>query len=297
MVVWQNVVTEAVTLLAEAGVADPDLSATCIGQRATGAEGAEWLEALRAPVSERHLAAFDAMVERRRGGEPLQYVVAGWGFRYLDLFLDARVLIPRPETETIAGAAIAEVRRLALARPASAEGPVRVADLGTGSGAIGLSIAAECGPEIDRLDVWLTDVSADALAVARANLAGLGRSGGSVRLAEGDWFDALPGALRGGFNVLVSNPPYVADDDEIEPQVAVWEPPTALYADDSGTAHLRHLVETAADWLVDDGALILEMAPSHVDMLAAMAGERFAEVDILVDLADRQRGITARDPG
>ena len=115
-------------------------------------------------------------------GEPLAYVLGHWSFRHLDLAVDRRVLIPRPETEVVAGVAIELARRLPR--------PLTVADLGTGSGAIGLSLADEL--PVDGVTVWLTDASADALDVARANLAGIGRRGANVRIATGSWFDALP---------------------------------------------------------------------------------------------------------
>ena len=122
------------------------------------------------------------MVARRRAGEPLQYVLGSWGFRRLDLLVDRRVLIPRPETE--------QVVEVALELLAGRERPLVVADLGTGSGAIALSLAREL-PSTG-VEVWATDISTDALDVARANLAGLGRAAVNVRLAEGDWFGALP---------------------------------------------------------------------------------------------------------
>src|SRR5688500_3110506 len=124
------------------------------------------------------------MAERRLAGEPLQYVLGSWGFRTLDLFVDPRVLIPRPETEAVAG--------LAIEALAAIDRPGLAADLGTGSGAIALAMAAERWPHVQ---VWATDLSADALAVARANLAALGRRGAVVRLVQGDWFGALPDEL------------------------------------------------------------------------------------------------------
>src|SRR5688500_6955983 len=124
------------------------------------------------------------MAERRLAGEPLQYVLGSWGFRTLDLFVDPRVLIPRPETEVVAG--------LAIDALADLDRPGIAVDLGTGSGAIALSLAAEHWPHVE---VWASDASADALAVARANLAALGRRGAVVRLVEGDWFGALPDDL------------------------------------------------------------------------------------------------------
>src|SRR5439155_1362369 len=164
------------------------------------------------------------MVERRVAGEPLQYVLGAWGFRTLDLLVDRRVLIPRPETETTVEVALEQAKRVD-------DDPVVVVDLGTGSGAIALSMATEH----DTAEVWATDASADALEVARANLTGVGsRVAPRVRLCEGWWFDALPGELRGHVDLVVSNPPYVADNETLPPEVRDWEPLAALFAGPTG---------------------------------------------------------------
>ncbi len=296
MVTWREIVEEANRTLAKDGVPDPEISARRIAQQATGAEGGEWLEVLDEHAGQRHLAAFDSMLARRQKGEPLQYVVGRWGFRHLDLMVDKRVLIPRPETEVVAGAALEEVARLADRRPSS----VTVVDLGTGSGAIGLSVAYEH----QRTAVWLTDVSEDALTVARANIAGLGRAGARVRVAHGDWFAALPPELAGSVDVIVSNPPYVAGSDEVDPQVK-WEPDGALYAADTsfglaagapGTEALEHLIDFSPAWLADDGSLVVEMAPDQVEIMGRRAGQHFAEVATVGDLSGRLRAIVARFP-
>lgn len=285
--------------LAAADVPDADISARLIGQRATGAEPGEWAEVLDGAPHKRQLAHFDAMVERRSQGEPLQYVLGQWGFRHLDLFIDHRVLIPRPETELVAGLAIDEVRRIAGSGDApvpSGDGrAVTVVDLGTGSGAIGLSVAYECfGKTPVDVAVWLTDVSDDALAVARANLAGLGTRGSGVQLASGSWFEALSDDLRSRLDVVVANPPYVDAEDEIDPQIR-WEPGQALFAEPADH-HLVHLVENAPGWLTDDGALVLEMAPDQTQPVQVLASKLFARVEVHTDLAGRQRAVVAASP-
>jgi release factor glutamine methyltransferase len=246
-------------------------------------EGAEWVLGLDEPASQRGVAFLDAMVARRAAGEPLQYVVGRWGFRTLDLLVDRRVLIPRPETEVVAGAAIGEARRL--------DRPVTVVDLGTGSGAIALSIAAE----LPEATVWATDRSPDALAVARANTAGLGRPGARVRLVEGEWFAALPDELRGTVDVIVSNPPYVAEADELPEEVAAWEPAGALVAGPRGDEDLSRIVAEAAAWLAADGALVVELAPHQAAGVAALARDGgFVDVEVRPDLSGRDRMVVAR---
>lgn len=257
--------------------------------RASGVMSPAEMEVL---VTVRGMAHHDTMVERRLAGEPLQYVLGRWPFRTLDLMVDQRVLIPRPETEVVAELVLDEVDQMTEGRDLSFE-PVLVADLGTGSGAIGLSVAVErVGTR-----VWCTDASSDALVVARSNCVGLGRPAQRVTLAEGSWFDALPADLWGRLDVVVSNPPYVASDDGLPAEVADWEPDAALYADDRGTADVRVLIEGALDWLAPGGALVLEMAPDHTGPMADLARSvGFVDVTVHRDLADRDRALVARRP-
>ena len=292
---WRMLAAEAERRIDEAGVTDPGsvaVEARRIVERASGNEGAEYVLALDEAATERGVHFFDLMLERRLTGEPLQYVVGRWGFRTLDLLVDRRVLIPRPETEVVAGLALDELDRM---RPlAEAAGRTLTAvDLGTGSGAIGLALAAER----ERVDVWLTDASSDALSVARANTVGLGRAATRVRIAEGEWFAALPADLAGAVDVVVSNPPYVALGDDLPPVVRDWEPPSALFAGADGLDDLRVLVAEAPIWLAPGGALVLELAPTQAAALAALAlAHGFAQAVVRPDLSGRDRAVVARLP-
>ena len=256
---------------------------------ASGLDGDEFLAALDEPATQRCVSHLDSMLTRLANGEPLQYVLGRWGFRHLDLMIDQRVLIPRPETETVVEIA------LGLAR--SMEFPIICADLGTGSGAIGLSLAAEL--PFDGVTVWMTDRSSDALDVARANAAGIGRAGANVRMAEGTWFDALPPELRGRLAMVVSNPPYVsADDRELESIVRDWEPSAALFAGADGLDEIRHLVSGAPLWLRPGGWLVVEIGASHGELTSELLGHAgFEEISINPDLSDRDRIAVARWPG
>ena len=205
-------------------------------------------DALDEEVTERMVAHLDAMVGRYRTGEPLQYVLGRWAFRHLDLFVDERVLIPRPETEEVAGVAIECARAV--------EGARTVIDLGTGSGAIGLSLATEL--PIDNTSIWMTDISPDALAVARANLAGIGRPARNVTIIESRWFDALPANLQA--DVIVSNPPYIAlGSPDVDGSVSDYEPEVALYSGSDGLDAIREIIRKAGDFLRASGALVLEI--------------------------------------
>jgi release factor glutamine methyltransferase len=245
----------------------------------------------------------EALVARRVSGEPLQYVLGRWSFRSLELTVDDRVLIPRPETEQVVEVALAELRRIG----GRSDGGHRICvDLGTGSGAIALALATEAGRRLPDLEVWATDVSAEALAVAAENLALLPPAdtgaASQVRLARGEWFAALPEELNGRVDLIVANPPYVSESEyaELDPGVRDWEPRGALVAATGaggvgGMADIETIVGEAPRWLRPGGALVVEIAPTQADAstdAARRAG--FAPVTTEPDLAGRLRMLVAR---
>src|SRR5262245_48687417 len=171
---WRALRDEAARELRDAGIAPADTEARFLIERASGYDAAEWIDIAETPAPARGTRELREMLRRRVAGEPLQYVLGGWGFRGLDLLVDRRVLIPRPETEFVVEVALEEAtraglrrarRRLALVESAPT---IVAADIGTGSGAIAIALAAE----LPDAEVWASDVSEDALAVARANVAG-----------------------------------------------------------------------------------------------------------------------------
>lgn len=282
---WRALLAAATGTLQEAGVDHADQEARWLLERVTGWDAAELLVGLDEPATVRGATHLHQMVERRAAGEPLQYVMGRWAFRHLELYVDRRVLIPRPETEVLAEMALAECDRL---------GAQLVVDLGTGSGALALALATER----PKLEVWGTDASAEALAVASANLAGLGRAGRRVRLVEGDWFAALPDDLRGRIDVLVTNPPYVAEHEtpDLPTDVRDWEPELALVS--GGPAGLDDVAEILAEapaWLARPASILVEMAPHQTDAAQALArAAGFGAVSVWPDLTGRDRILQAR---
>ncbi len=282
---WRELLSEAVQRLSGAGSGAAEVDARWIVADCLDLGPSELSGALGELATERGVARFDEMVRRRCDGEPLQYVLGSWGFRTLDLMVDRRVLIPRPETESVVDTALAELDAMG-----GGDRATRVVDLGTGSGAIALSIAAERV----RSEVWATDASADALAVAQANIAGLGRPGARVRTAVGDWFAALPAHLRHTFDLVVSNPPYVATGTELPDDVARWEPASALYSGSDGTDALRLILREAPGWLTAHGVVVCELSPEQADTMVEHAQGFFAHAHVVEDLTGHPRALVAR---
>jgi release factor glutamine methyltransferase len=225
-------------------------------------------------------------VARRLAGEPVQYITGRAAFRGLDLTVTPAVLIPRPETELLVETVL-EV----LEEEGERWRAPRVLDLGTGSGAIALAIASELGPA----RVTASDMSAAALQVARANGRALG-IGDRVRFLLGGWFEAVGADER--FEVVVANPPYVADEEResLPPDVRDHEPALALFSGPQGLDALRAIIDGAPRHLVGGGLLALELDATRAEeVLAWLEGSRDWERALLRDdLAGRPRILLAR---
>lgn len=282
-VTWRELLEET------AAVVGARNEARWLCEEASGYFGSEFHEVLDEAATKRSVAHLDAMVARVRTGEPLQYVLGHWSFRELDLMVDPRVLIPRPETELIVD--------LAKTAITSAASEVIAVDLGTGSGAIGLALAMEL-PR-GSAEIWITDSSRDALEVASANLAGLGVRGNNVHVALGDWYAALPQTIRGRVALIVSNPPYIAaDDSEVEQIVSDYEPHSALFAGVTGLEDLTVIINGSCDWLRPNGALVVEIGHRQgVEAIRLATEAGFADVTIHQDLTGKDRFLTARLKG
>lgn len=298
---WRGLVDRATASLVVAGIDRADVEARWIVEQATGLDAADLLAAANEPATGRGVVRVDELVERRAAGEPLQYVLGSWAFREFDLLVDRRVLIPRPETEVVAEVAIEAVVGLGSRRGApepwvGGRTEFAVADLGTGSGALALALAAA----LPDAGVWATDVSTEALAVARANLAGSGLPATRIRLTEGSWFDALPAELRGTLRLVVSNPPYIAEPEvaSLPDAVVQWEPRGALVSGPTGLEAIEEIVRGAPDWLAPEGVLVCELAPHQSDPACEIArASGFGAVEVRRDLAGRDRMIVARRTG
>ena len=228
------------------------------------------------PLSNSETDRLRELLRRRAGGEPIAYILGRRAFRSLDLSVDDRVLVPRPETEGVVEVALGLLPE---------DG--RLLDVGTGSGAIALSVASE------RRDatVIATDVSAEALAVARANAEALGLQ---LEFVESDLLAGVPGDPP--FDVVVANLPYIARDDEaLEASVREHEPAIALFADESGLALNRRLAEAATRVLKPTGALVLEVGSGQADAIRSiLEAQGYNRLRVDHDLAGLDRVVSGR---
>lgn len=234
------------------------------------------------PLAPEDAERYAALVTRRVAREPVAYLTGHREFMGLDFLTDARALIPRPETELLVEAALAEVRAR-LAEPTSSA-PV-VADIGTGSGAIAVALA-RLEPRL--ATIYATDVSADALSLARENAQRMGVAE-RIGFLEGDLLLPLPEPV----DVLLANLPYVAPRDAptLSDDVRRYEPPLALYGDDDGLGHLSRLFAQASGRLRPGAAILLEFGYDQRAAVVTLAQTTFptADIRIVVDYAGWDR--------
>jgi release factor glutamine methyltransferase len=223
-------------------------------------------------------ARFDELADRRRVGEPLQYLEGSSQFGSIEVTVDPRVLIPRPETEQLWELVVSMLSD----RP-----PGVVVDLGTGSGNLAIALKTS----FPDAAVHAVDVSAGSLEVAAHNAAALGSE---IALYHGDLFEPLPAEIRGRVDLVMSNPPYIATGDHsaLPPEVRDHEPAIALFAGPDGLSVLRRIVASAPDWLAPDGLLACEIGEAQGAALLEMAAA--LNPRIIKDLAGRDRFLIAQ---
>lgn len=267
---------------AAAGVPDPRSDAELLLASALGIDRAALAAEPERPIDSPSARRYADWVRRRLAREPVAYILGRAHFRRLGLGVDPRVLIPRPETEHLVEVAL----ELLASRPG---GTARVCEVGTGSGAVALALVDESR---EPLELVATDVSADALELARANADRLGR-GSELEFRH---CDLLP---AGRFDLVVSNPPYVAepDWDGLAPEITRHEPPEALLAGPDGLALLRRLCRQAPESVAAGGHLCVEVGQGQAAAVAALMEEAgLVDPERRRDLAGIERVVWARRP-
>ena len=284
MVSARQAAREAAAMLERAGVPEPAASAEVLLSELLGVGRAD-LAAYDPPLTEEQAALYELWISRRLNREPVQRILGYAYFRNLVLELNEGTLIPRPDTESVVDAAL---ERIDLR-----EDPSLVLDVGTGSGAIAISIAQER----PGCEVHATDVSAAALEAARQNA---GRNRTTVRFHRADVVSGLE-ALNGRVDLLVSNPPYVDErsaEERLAPEVREWDPPAALYSGADELAFFRRIFAETPPLLRDGADVVLEVGDDQADSvldLGSRAG--FAPQGVRPDLAGTPRVVLLRWEG
>ena len=274
----------------------PRLSAEWLLAAVTGLSRVELYVNFDKPLEAAELDEMHAAIERRAAGEPLQYVTGEMPFRHIVLKCERGVLIPRPETEVLVGAALEGVDAAARAhgeKDGAPDRPVRVLEVGTGTGCIALSIASERPGTL----VTATDLSERAVALATRNREALGLEE-AVDIVGCDLVSGVDDGLMGSFSVLVSNPPYIPTDilsSEVPAEVRDFEPELALDGGADGLDVFRRLLELAPRALEPGGMLAVELFEGSLEDAAALVRAQggWASIEVREDLTHRPRVLVA----
>jgi len=287
----QLAIRETVSVLRRAGVPEPRREALTLAAWAADASTAAVLAHPERELRPREEARLRQAVRRRVRREPLAYITGRVEFFGLELEVDRRVIVPRPETEHVVEHALAVAREVGAHGPVRAVGaqhaaPLLIADVGAGSGCIAVALAHS----LQRAAIYATDASADALEVAAANVR-RHHLEARVRLLEGDLLAPLPAPVH----VIASNPPYVATGEfaGLMPEVRDFEPRGALDGGADGLSVIRRLIEASPARLLAGGALVMEIGADQGEAVLALARERFRRARIERDLAGHDRVLVA----
>lgn len=272
--------------LASAGISEVD--AELILAFVLGVERME-LHARDFELNLEQIELLDELIAKRISGKPTQYLIGHAPFRYLTLQVGQGVLIPRPESEALVDAALLEIEKIISARSQSRRAPVSIVDLGSGSGALAISIAYEAEKKNWPVNVIAVEKSDQAIEWLKRNIAACDVS---VRLVSGDVLEVLEGVKC---DIVIANPPYVPEGDNLPELVIANEPKEALFGGgDDGLEIPRRFIQAASSLLKPGGLLIMEHHESQPLLLEAELSRGYSEINQNRDLNNRPRWISAR---
>jgi release factor glutamine methyltransferase len=270
-----------------AQITTPDLDASLLLAEAMQLSKEELITRGEEPLTSDVHKKYIELLKRRTGGECVAYILGKKEFRGLEFFVNKSVLVPRPDTELLVEAILKKWGNSACA----GKEPKRVLDLCTGSGAIAISLKHE----MPGLEVWATDISAEALEIAMAN-ARRHQLAESIRFYQGHLFESLPTGLT--FHAIVSNPPYIPSDEiaRLPPEVQ-GEPRLALDGGKDGLEIIQEIITHTPDYLEPGGILLLEAAPEQMKSISAtLEKNRFINIKTYYDLSQMERAIEGTKP-
>jgi release factor glutamine methyltransferase len=273
--------------LSAGGIDNPRLDAEVLLAHCLNMSRAQLVLANDLPSAPADLRRFETLLQRRLAREPVAYITGTQEFWSLDFAVTPDVLIPRPDTERLV-----EVALLCTAKSAAVK-PPQIVDLCTGSGAVAVSLARE----LPLAQIYATDNSPAALALARRN-AEAHQVAARVKFFAGDLFHAMVPPPEAGFDLIVTNPPYVrrAEIATLAPEVSRWEPRAALDGGNDGLDFYRRIAAAAPDYLAEWGVLALEIGADMAREVSAICAEtgRYREIEVFQDYAGRDRVILAQ---
>ena len=263
----EKVLAQASQRLSDAGVESPRWDAELLLAHVLGTNRAQVLAWPERQLTPQQLARFQDLVARRSEREPLAYILGQWEFFGLAFEVDRRVLIPRPETELLVERALGMARRMTP--------PLRIADVGAGSGAIAVSLAVH----LPEATVYALDESPDSLALAAENARHHG-VGDRVHCLAGDLLAPLPEPVH----LIAANLPYVTTEEwqDLAPEIRDYEPRAALDGGPNGLALIRRLLAAAAPHLLPGGAILLEIGAEQGKAATSLARQHFPKATVLL---------------
>ena len=273
--------------LAKRGIESPRLDAELLLASALGCDRVRLYIDMDKPLTDDELGRFKPLVKRRGEREPVAYILGVKEFYGRPFFVEPGVFIPRPETEILVQVALEALSQLASTRTSLAEGPLRALDLCTGSGAVGVTLAAE------RKDaqVDLAELADAPFLAARRNAET--HAPGRARVHQGDLFAALPDTSA-RYHAITANPPYIPDGETLPPEV-MQEPLRALFGGKDGLEVARRIIAEVPRWLLPGGFFATEIDPSQAVIVAGLCrAQHLAEVRVVKDLAGLDRHVVAR---
>lgn len=277
----REAVQSGVERLTEKNIETPYLDATVLLAEAMGIKKEKLFACFTDPVTNSKRREFNRLIDERINGRPVSYIRRKKEFYGRTFYVDERVLVPRPDTETIIEAALPLCRH--YQRP-------RILDLGTGSGCIAVTMACECAALGIEASITASDISPEAGEVFQKNAKAL--YGRELPFQQSDLFTSL----KGKFDLILSNPPYLTEDEIDGFRRMKWpEPEISLYGGSGGLELIRRIVKKSVEYLKQNGYLLLEAAPDQMpEITSIVQKEDFADIQLIRDLGNRNRIIQAR---
>ena len=279
----------AINALNKSDIEDPDINAEVLLSHVLSCDRLKLHTNPENIIKDKDVIKYKELIKKRARHVPLQYITGHVEFMSLDFIVDKSVLIPRPETEILVETALKKVKNGVFPN-----NTITIVDIGTGSGNIAISLAVN----LQNVQVYASDISKDALDIARIN-ARRHDVAEKIRFLHGYLFEAFDGHLeKGSINLIVSNPPYVSESglNNLEPEIKEHEPYEALIAGKDGLCFYKQIIKSASDWLKPKGCIILEAGETQAKAIIELIGKEgyFEDIEIIKDLQGKERIVSAK---